>query len=104
MFAIAHNSGPPAALIVERASGSLFPLPLTLAGADDDEHHAGSQCGPAHPGWNRMVLRDFRLDAPDFEDAFLARIGRRLDQNKEPARNQDSAHNLQNSHIAPLWN
>jgi len=39
---------------------------------------------------------------PDFEQAFVARIGRRLDEHEKPSRNQQGAHDLQNSHVIPL--
>src|ERR1700739_3179298 len=49
-----------------------------------------------------MLLRHLRLDIPDLEHAFLARIGRRFDEDEKTARDQDDAHDLQNSHVTPL--
>ena len=76
--------------------------PLTLARADDDEHHAGRQGSGARPGWNRVFLRHFGLHVADLEDALVARIRGTSDENEKACGNQNSAHDLQNSHVIPL--
>src|SRR5579863_5521653 len=86
----------------ESGGREIFTNPPALAQDGHDQHQTRRQRHAAHPRRNFVLLLHLGLDLPHLEQAFVARVARRLDENVESSRNQDRTNDLYCSHMWPL--